>query len=155
MVSWGDIRQENESEEEIDQDIEEEINKEIDKELENGFVEDKIIEDDEDPDEETFEEEEFAEEEEFEEEEFSDGGFYMETEEPEEMEEVQLAGKKKKHSVGKAIGKFLLGLLIFLVVAYLGISAFFIKHFYVDTKINGSDFSLHFLLFSEHSKKIY
>ena len=72
------------------------------------------------------------------------GGFYMETEEPEEEEvaKKRRRRRKKNHSVAKTIGKILLGLLIFIAVAYLGITAFFWKHFYYDTKINGSDFSL-------------
>ena len=64
--------------------------------------------------------------------------FYMENEFPEDRR----VKKKKKHSVAKTIGKIFLGLIIALLVAYLGISAFFTKHFYYDTKINGRDFSM-------------
>ena len=63
--------------------------------------------------------------------------FYMENEDLEDD-----GVKKKKHTAGKVIGKIILGLIIFAAVAYFGIAAFFVKHFYYATKINGVDFSL-------------
>lgn len=70
---------------------------------------------------------------------------------PEEKE--QLSGKerrrrrrrnRKKKSIRKPGKKFFLitgGILGCLVLVYLGISAYFISHFYINTTINGKDFS--------------
>ena len=127
MLSWDDIHSEDKKETEAE-------------ETETMSAGDEIASMNEDD----FDEGDLGDGDEFEEDETPvPGGFYMETEDPEEEEVAKKKRKKKKnHSVAKTLGKILLGLLIFVAVAYLGITAFFWKHFYYDTKINGSDFSL-------------
>lgn len=127
MLSWDDIHSEDKKETEAE-------------ETETMSAGDEIASMNEDD----FDEGDLGDGDEFEEDETPvPGGFYMETEDPEEEEVAKKKRKKKKnHSVAKTLGKILLGLLIFVAVAYLGITAFFWKHFFYDTKINGSDFSL-------------
>lgn len=118
-------------------DIDEKDEKDIDQ---NDDIEEDQFEEESSDKEEEFEEDDLGEE--GFEEEAPGAGFYMESEDLEEYVKGKKRKKKKKHNAAKAIGKFFLGLLIFLIVAYLGVSAFFVKHFYLDTKINGTDFSL-------------
>lgn len=49
--------------------------------------------------------------------------------------------KEKKGHAGKVIGSFFLVFFLIIGAAYIGISVFFISHFYPNTVINGKDFS--------------
>lgn len=62
-------------------------------------------------------------------------------EEDDEENEEEMEPEKKKRSIGKKIAIGLGAVLGVCVLVYLGISVFFMSHFYIDTKINGTDFS--------------
>lgn len=91
------------------------------------------------PDEEDFEEDASFDEDHFDEGEELKG---VEDESEYTMEETPWIEEEKKKPIGRKILKVLLGIVGFLLIAYLAVSLFFIKHFYYDTTINGVDFSL-------------
>lgn len=92
---------------------------------------------------------EFDDAEDFDDDEFEDGGLEdediedLEEEEPEEEREpteAELALMKSRKR--KKIRNVVLVILGVILLAYLGVSAYFFGHFYYNTKINGTDFSM-------------
>ena len=49
--------------------------------------------------------------------------------------------KKKQKTIDKKIWMIIGGIIAGLVIVYLAISVFFMSHFYINTTINGKDFS--------------
>ena len=49
--------------------------------------------------------------------------------------------KKKQKTIDKKIWMIIGGIIAGLVIVYLAISAFFMSHFYINTQINGKNFS--------------
>lgn len=50
--------------------------------------------------------------------------------------------KKKQKTIDKKIWMIIGGIIAGLVIVYLAISVFFMSHFYINTQINGKNFSL-------------
>ena len=153
LIDLDDIEDELEDEEEFE-DKSEEIEEEFEDEIEDEEEPEDEIEDDDEFEDESEDMEEEPEDEFEEEEEPEDESEEYEEELEDESEEDESAddkfvevnknmGKKKRRKKkGKKKALKIIGITAgILAAAYVGVSVFFMSHFYVNTTINGKDFS--------------